>query len=68
MEKIIVQAMQKKSLSKPILQFDIDNNLIKEWKSIHDAERALKIANTHISKCCRGKAKTAGGYIWKFKK
>ena len=58
----------KKSLSKPILQFDIDNNLIKEWKSIHDAERTLKIANTHISECCRGKAKTAGGYIWKFKK
>lgn len=57
----------RKSLSKPILQFDLYNNLIREWKSMHEAEKALKIANTHISECCRGEAKTAGGYIWKFK-
>lgn len=32
-----------------------------------DAERALGVAHQHISKCCLGKRKTAGGYHWRYK-
>ena len=50
-----------------VLQFDLNNILIKEWSSISLAQRTLKIQ--HISECCRNvnNYKTAGGYIWKYK-
>lgn len=50
---------------KRVLQYDKNNNFIKEWKSISDAQRQLKIFN--IGACCRKLYKSAGGYIWKFK-
>jgi hypothetical protein len=40
-------------------------NKIAEYKSISDAERKNGIS--HISMCCSGKRKTAGGFIWKYK-
>lgn len=52
---------------KPILMFDKKNNLIQQFKCIKDAETKLKINNSNISQCCRGKRKTAGGFIWKYK-
>lgn len=50
--------------SKKIVQLDINNNLIKEWETIKEAKETLKI--NHISACCRGERKTAGGYQWKY--
>ena len=54
-------------LSKPVLQFDLNGNLIKEYPSIIEAERQTGFNNAHISKCCLGKRKTAYKYIWKYK-
>ena len=53
--------------SKPVLQFTLDNILVKEYPSIHQAERETGFANQHISACCNGKYKAAYGYIWKYK-
>ena len=39
---------------------------IKSWGSINQAAKELDITEQHISGCCRGKRKTAGGYIWKY--
>ena len=50
---------------KKILQYDLDGKFIKEWNSIRDAKKALKI--TGISGCITGIKKTAGGFIWKYK-
>lgn len=60
-------ANEGKKLSKIVCQYDKKGNFIKEWQSIRDVERNLKINNVSISHCCNGKTKTAGGYIWKFK-
>jgi hypothetical protein len=38
----------------------------KEYYSIREAERQTGILNTNISSCCKNKAKTAGGYHWKY--
>lgn len=54
-------------LAKKVIQHDKDGNLIKEWESIIDVERTLGIYGSNISKCCKGKHKTAGGYIWRYK-
>ena len=53
------------SKAKSVLQFDLENNLIKEYSSITEARKETK--QTHIGDCCSGKRKTNGGYIWKYK-
>ena len=54
-------------IKKPILQYDKDNNLIKEWASSKNASVELNIDPSSITACCRGRLKTAGGYVWKYK-
>lgn len=41
--------------------------LIKEWNSINEASKTLNISSSNISMCCKGKRKTAGGFIWSYK-
>lgn len=50
--------------AKKIVQLDVNNNLIKEWETIKEAKETLGIY--HISACCRGIRKTAGGFVWKY--
>ena len=57
----------KKNNSNPILQFDLNNNLIKEWNSSVEIEKILGYNSSNIRSCCRGKIKTAYGYVWKRK-
>ena len=52
--------------TKKIVQYDLKMNKIKEFFSQVEASKELNISNTNISKCCRGNAKTAGGFIFKF--
>ena len=53
--------------SKPVLQYDLNNNFIKEWKSAKEASEHLYIQQNSISLCCRNKRKKAGNFNWKFK-
>ena len=53
-------------LSKKILQFTKSGKSIKEWSSIREASRQLKINCGNICSCCNRKRKFAGGYIWKY--
>jgi group I intron endonuclease len=58
------------SYSKPVLQFDKQGSLIREWELIRDAEifyHPKKINKNNVCNCCRGKQKTAYGFIWKYK-
>lgn len=52
--------------SKEIIQYDLNMQKIKEWGSIADASETLGI--TSINKCLNFKRKTAGGFIWRYKK
>jgi group I intron endonuclease len=51
-------------LKKPVLQFDKQGNLIAEYESYHDAKNKTGLS---LTEALRGKAKTAGGYIFKYK-
>ena len=45
----------------------IDENLkVKTYESIKKASTELGIDSSSISKCCKGKQKRAGGYIWRY--
>lgn len=52
--------------TKPILQYDKNGNFIKEWKSTAEMTKELGIKEIHY--VLRGERKTAGGFIWKYKK
>ena len=58
-----------KANRKPVLQFDKNDNFIKRWDSINDAERYINNNLTgNISKCLNGEIKYAFGYKWKYAK
>lgn len=52
-----------------IKQFSKEGLFIKEWPSISEASRELKIDRANIGHCCahRPNHNTAGGYIWRYK-
>lgn len=52
--------------SKPISQYDINNNFIATFPSAKEAGRQLKIDASSIIKNCKGKLKTCGGFIFKY--
>ena len=52
--------------SKPIGQYDLEGNFIKEWNSAAQIERDLGFNHSNISKCCLGRLKTSHNYKWAF--
>lgn len=61
------RVLKRKTNGKVILQYDLDNNFIKEYASACEANRQTYICRSCINDCCNGKLKTAGGYKWKYK-
>lgn len=57
----------RKDLSKPIIQIDLEGNIINQYHSIKEAARYNNLFHSNISKVLLGKYKTCGGYIWKYK-
>lgn len=51
--------------AKPVIQCDLNGNEIKIWPSVTDAEQSLHCS---IHRCLNGKARSAGGFRWKYYK
>jgi hypothetical protein len=49
-----------------ILQLSKDGKLLNAFPSAAEAKRVTGVCNTSIIRCCHGKLKTAGGYLWSF--
>ena len=60
-------AINGKKNSIPILQFTKDGTLIKEWPSAREAESQLGIFQSSICYCLKGRYKSAGGFVWRYK-
>lgn len=54
----------KERFSKPVEQYTKNMIYVAEYSSTREAEKQTGIK--HISECCQGKYKTAGGYIWRY--
>lgn len=52
--------------SKPVKQFTLDGTFIKEYPSIHEAERQTGFNQNGICQCCRGNQHTSYGYKWQY--
>lgn len=67
-DPIFVKRQQEREcVNKSVLQFSKNGVFIKEFISLNQAERETNISSDTISRCCKGKLKTSGGYIWKYK-
>jgi len=51
----------------PIIQYDLEMNPIKEWKSATEAANILGLTRSAINNCVNGKSKTSNKFIWKIK-
>ena len=49
-----------------ILQYSKDGEFIAEYTSVREAERQTGCNQSNICQCCKGKLKSAGGYIWMY--
>ena len=59
---------KKNPLNKEVEQIDKKTlEVIKVWDSLSEVERQLNISASNISNVCKGKRKTAGGFIWRMK-
>ena len=54
------------SQEKPVNQYNLDGKFICKYPSIKAAGLALNIIPGQISQVCRGKASTAGKFMWRF--
>lgn len=52
------------SRKKPILQYDLDGNFVREWECAYDVGKDVQ---GNITNCLKGRIKTAYGFIWKYK-
>ena len=64
--KITKNKYERHKSIKSVLQYDIQWNLLNKWESIIEASRNLWIDNSHISKACIWKNKTAGWFVWRY--
>lgn len=55
------------SQQKTTLQYDLQGNFIKEWKSVKEAAECCGILSTRISACARGSRLRAGDFQWFYK-
>lgn len=57
-----------KAKNKPVFQYNLSGNFIKEWESAKEAGDCLNIDSSDICSCRNGKRKSAGGFLWKSSK
>lgn len=53
------------SLNKKVIQYSLDNTIIKIWDGIRIAGKELNLDSSGLSKCCNGKYRSYGGFKWK---
>ena len=52
---------------KKVIQLDLNDNVLNEFESMKQAGQETGTSASHISHCCNGKRKSAGGYKWRKK-
>ena len=52
---------------KPVLQFDLNDNLVSEYESLSQASNITGYDRSNISACCNGRIKTSHNFVWRYK-
>ena len=64
-ERLIKSKINGKK-SKPVFQYDLDENFIQKWPSFREVQRQMGYSQGNLYKCCRGIYKQAYNYIWRY--
>lgn len=62
----MISKWRRKWNRRPILQIDINWNILKRWNTSVDAYKELWISNANINVCLRWRSKTAWWFVWKY--
>lgn len=65
-EALRVKEFRGKQLNKRVVQLEKNGTKLNEYSSVTDASNKTGVNCSHIGECCKGKRKTAGGYVWKW--
>lgn len=57
----------KTHAGKPILQYDMQGNFVKEYPTLREASQQTGINVNSICQCCKGTQKSAGKSTWQYK-
>lgn len=49
-----------------VKQYSLDNDLIREWESVTLAAKETNTSKSSIIRCCKGRQKTANGFLWSY--
>jgi len=66
--KLLKKEIKIPTKEKKVYQYDLNGSFMKEYKSIREASKNVKIKHNTLCMCLNGYTKTSGGYIWKYKK
>lgn len=54
-------------ISKPIYQYDLEGNLLKEWKNLVEIQNTLNYSINGIRECCIYNQQKAYNFLWRYK-
>lgn len=63
--QINIRAIEE-SKPKSVIQYDKNGNVVAKYNSIREASKLTGIVLSSIVETCKGKRRTAGGYIWRY--
>ena len=66
LERVSKKHLNRKDESKSVKQYTKDGVFIREYPSMHEVKRQTGYDFSFISRCCRGRTKSAYGYIWRY--
>lgn len=52
---------------KPVLQLNVNNEIINEFESVSKAAKTLNILTNSILNCLKGRSNSSGGFKWEYK-
>lgn len=55
-----------KQKNRAVNQYSLDGKYIKSWNGVREVQRNLGYSSGALCDCCKGRQKTAYGYVWKY--
>lgn len=63
----VAKSNRKNRRCKPVIQYTVQGEYIREWSSVNEIERELGFSEGSISYCCKFNGNQSHGYKWRYK-
>ena len=65
-KKVAKNMIENKRYSKDIIQYSLNGDVIKIWRSLKEIQNTLGYSRKSIALCCKKESKQSHGYIWRY--